>query len=152
MKYIKLLLIFSVLAGSFSCESITELDSDEPVEVSTIEYSLYETGCWWINTEPNKVITINSDKELEQHIACSDNFEYPAVDFSKQTLLLTSGVAYNGVAEINSTFFQVRSEKYTWKIAVRLNTAMVVQGWHTAILVPKTNKAIIVTEVQQAHY
>jgi fumarylacetoacetate (FAA) hydrolase family protein len=153
---IKILTITAIvmMAGSFySCENNGENIFAEPIEIPVTEYSLSETNCWWTNTEPNKVIVINSNKELEKHVACLDDFEYHDVDFSRQTLLLTSGTSYNGVIEISSTFLQIGSEKYTWKIIVRLNIAMIVQGWQTAILVPKlTNKAIIVTEVQQTHF
>jgi hypothetical protein len=152
---LKITAIVMMMAGGFSsCGEREENIFSEPIEIPVTEYSLYETGCWWINTEPDKVIVINSDKDLEKYIACTDNScSYPVIDFSKQTLLLTNGIAYNGVGKISNTFLQVGSEKYTWKISVRLGDTMVVQEWYTAILVPKlTNKVIIVTEVQQTHF
>jgi hypothetical protein len=146
--------IVMMVAGIFSsCGEKGENIFSEPIEIPVTEYSLYETGCWWINTEPDKVIVINSDRELEKYIACSDDVKYPVVDFSKQTLLFACGGTTSGVGKINSTFLQVGSERYTWKITVHLGITTVAEGWHTAILVPKlTNKAIIETEVQQGHF
>ena len=152
MKILKITAIALLMTGSFS-SCLTKADSEyyEPIEIPVMEYSLQETGCWWTNKKHEKVFLINSNEEFKKYIECTDNAcIYPSIDFSKHTLLLTNGVAYNGVAEINSIFLKVGSNKYTWNVTIRLNAAQVIEKWSTAILVTKlTNKATIVKYVQQ---
>ena len=150
---LKIVAIMLMLAGSFaSCGNKTNSEYFEPMEIPIMEYSLDGTGCCWTNSEHGKVIVINSSKELEKYIECTDDVDYPFIDFSRFTLLLINEVAYNGVAKVSSTFFKVGDNKYSWKITVRLITAQVAERWHTAILVPKlTNKEIIVIDIQQSH-
>ena len=146
--------IVLIFAGSFSsCTEKSENDFSEPIEIPITEYSLYETGCWLTNLKiDDKVIIINSKKELEKLITCTD-VDYPDIDFSKHTLLFTRGASTTGVAEVNSIFLQVGSKKYIWKVTVRLNMTQVAQGWYAIILAPKlTNNATIVSEIQQLHF
>jgi len=44
-------------------------------------------------------------------------------------------------------------EKYIWKVKVHLDMTLVALGWYEIILAPKlTNKAKIVSDVQQLHF
>jgi len=141
------------LAGSlFSCgkrgvNNNSEIEESEndftvPIEIPFTEYSLDGTGCRWAKSTPDKVFIINNSKELKNHIICEE-FNYPTIDFSKYTLLLVSWGSGHG--EVNSTFFQDGSKKYTWKVSILENSiAQVYFYWHYAILVPKlSNNAFI---------
>jgi hypothetical protein len=68
-----------------------------PKEISFTEYSLEETPCQWTSLEPNKVIIINSNEELESYIACTEG-SFSEIDFSENSLLL---VLVNDVAGCN---------------------------------------------------
>ncbi|MDH6356386.1 hypothetical protein [Parabacteroides sp. PF5-9] len=71
-------------------------EPEKGVDVPFAEYALEGTSCQWVNLD-FKVLTcglydllvINSDEVLETYIEGTD---YPAIDFSKQTLLLAYGV------------------------------------------------------------
>ncbi len=77
-----------MLAGGFSsCAEREGNNFSELVEIPFTEYSLNGTGCWWKNTEPDKIIVINSNKELEKYVVCEDG-SCPEIDFSKYSLLL----------------------------------------------------------------
>ena len=128
----------------FTVSGCGKQNSSEPIEIPLTVYSLYGTGCRWVESDPDKVIIINNSKEFKKYITCED-VVYPEIDFRKQTLLLINSVSYRGPCEVNSTFFQVGSKKYTWKVSVRIiSAATVVSYWHEAILVPKlSNNATI---------
>ena len=150
VDYLKVATImFMMIVSLTSCK---EKESIEPCEIPITEYSLYETGCWWINFESDKIIVINSNQELEKHIACSDGFKYPSIDFSKNTLLFVSGSTSSGVSEVNASCFYDGAKKYILNVTVCLNTAMVAQGWQIGFLTPKIDSEKIVTlDVQHTY-
>ena len=151
LKYIALLI---VLAGSVSCSMKGDNEMfNDPKEILFAEYFLNETGCWWTNFESGKVIIINNNNELEKHIACSDSSNgYPAIDFSKQTLLLVSGGATNGVSKIDTKFTQTAINKYVLRVIIHENITTVPQGWNISILTSKIgNKGNVTLNVEQTY-
>jgi len=89
LKLAALLLIIAELASS--CNPPPPEPDSYPIDISFTEYSLLDTHCQWQNLPyDEKVIIINSNEELEKYISCTED-SYPAIDFSKHTLLLISG-------------------------------------------------------------
>ena len=131
------------LNGLYNTVEVTAMN--EIIEIPITEYSLVGTDCWRINTEPDKIIVINSNNELEKYMTCSESSNYPAIDFSKYTLLLANGGSTNGIREINTTFLQYTKSKYALNVIVRLDVTMVAQGWNVSILVPKIAPITIIT-------
>ena len=139
-------LLFAVVSCNASKEP-SVFDDDEATNVSFSEFSLSENCQWidivkstenaiqWMNS--GKMIIINSNEELKKYIECLDN-NYPDIDFSKYTLLLTSGVTPNLVyrANINS-FAELSANKYRLNIEVLMTDATMIGSWTTAILVKK---------------
>jgi hypothetical protein len=101
-----------------------------------------ETQCQWINLAyDSKIILINSNEELEKHITCTDNNNFPAIDFSEHTLLLVSGKTNNGICEINAIDLQqLSADKYELNIEITLNDATDIEEWATAFIVKKLNE------------
>ena len=123
--------------------SVTLNGNYNTVEVKTMselipftEYSLYETGCWWTNYEQNKVIIINSEEELDKHIACSGSDTYPEIDFSKHTLLFASGSTSYGVSNVSGKVYYI-SGKYVLNVEVLLNDTTAISNWKIALLIDK---------------
>jgi hypothetical protein len=136
----KMAVILLVLAGGFgSCGEKGEDNFSEPIEISFTEYSLVGTSGQWKNLESGKVIVINSNEELKKHFDCT-NLDCPEIDFLKNTLLLASGGATNGIDRINACFMQSATSKYMLNMEVFLNDAMVAQSWHFALITEKIDK------------
>ena len=129
LKFTTLLLI---LAGFFSsC-------AKEETGIPFTEYSLPETGCWWVNFKSGKVTIVNSNKELERYINCSNDGKYPAIDFSKHTLLLAKGVTPVGVGYcIAKSLQQLSAGKYVLNIEVKLGDSHAPDIWHIALITSK---------------
>ena len=147
---LKLTAILLISAGSFS--SCSKKGDSEPMEIPFKEYSLAGTGCWWINIEPDEVIVINNNKELEKYIACSDDVDYPIVNFSKHTLLLTGGItSCCGVWNIDSFFSKNRKKEYTLKVTIHLTITAFAEPWTIAVFTSKisddTNIVLNVEEI-----
>jgi hypothetical protein len=141
-----------ILAGGLvSCEKNEGKNEEEPREIPFTEYSLSETDCRWVNTTSDKVIIINSNEELKKHIECEDD-NYPAINFSKQTLLLASGATTHNVIGVNSHLKQYSKNSYELYVEVTLGTATVAQGWYISILTEKINeRSILKTNVKTNH-
>ena len=96
---------------------------------------------------PYKVLIINSNKELEKHSKCEGEDKYPAIDFSKHTLLFVRGSGTFLPLELAfdvTTFKKVSARKYILSVKVWSNT------WRTSFIVPKlSNNAIIELEIHQ---
>jgi hypothetical protein len=158
-KILKIAVIMLILAGgSFSCGEENDVqqndivgaweDENELGEIPFTEYSLSETSCIWTNLALNKIIIVNSDTKLEKYIICTGE-NYPAIDFSKNTLLLASGGTSYGVEKTQSTLVKNSTEKYTLKVVVHLNDAPVIERWRISILSPKiSSKSTIDLDVQ----
>lgn len=142
-----------LMAGvAASCEEKI-VDTSKPIEIPVTEYSLYETDCWWTNYEPNNVIVISSNEDLEKCIACSDDNTYPAIDFSKYTLLLAQGYATNGVGFTEATLSWDAPNAYILKVTVHVGMTAVAPGWIGAYLTSKLpQEAEVLLEYKQTYY
>jgi hypothetical protein len=110
----------------------------KPKEVSFTEYSLAGTSCQWVNLEyDNSVIVISSKSELENYISCAEK-DFPAVDFSKYTLLLAHGLATSSVVSVNcNRLQQLSGHSYTMSVDIVLGNATVISRWQVPVIVDK---------------
>jgi hypothetical protein len=127
--------ILLILAGGMiACGK--EKEEEKTIEIPFTEYSLVGTSCQWTNLGyDGKVITINSNAELEKYITCTDG-TFPEIDFSKNTLLLASGKATSGIGKITPSFYRNSDNKYTLNISILIGIAAIVQNWSISIVAP----------------
>ena len=137
LKLAVFLLIFSGVASSCNPEP----DKEYPQNISFTEYSLPETSCHWMNLPyDDKVLMINNNEELEKYISCAKG-SYPAIDFSKNTLLLVSGKTTSGIIKVNpKDLQQLSTDKYKLNIEIDLFDNTNINYWNTALFVNKMNK------------
>jgi hypothetical protein len=116
-----------------------------PVEIHFEDYSLAGTSCQWTNLgNNNKITVINSNEELNQYIACTDN-GYPEIDFSKYSLLLAHGSASSTVVSANCNSLQQFSEQsYKMNVDLTLGNATVISYWQVSIIVNKLSEGCII--------
>jgi len=118
--------------------------------VTTTKYSLYETGLWWKDIPFDKVTIINNEEELRSHLAGEGI--YPAIDFSKHSLLLAKGGTTFGVQDVDVKLFEYKTDIFSLDVTLFLTLAALPQGWQSATLAPKIpNDAIITMNVKQTH-
>jgi hypothetical protein len=143
---LKLMALFIVACVSLSCDSSKDISEDgeftEPVEISFTEYSLVGTLCQWTNLAyDGKIIIINSNKELEKYVECS-NSSYPAIDFSKYTLLLVGGGVAGGIGTLSKKVL-LSSNKLILEIEIIFNDAAIAgENWILALLTEKIDTDI----------
>jgi hypothetical protein len=65
---------------------------------------------------------------------------YPEIDFSKHTLLLTNGQTYKGIDKISKQLLQLSNNEYRLDIKILLNDADYSPPWIVALIVNKLNK------------
>lgn len=118
-----------LLGGSF-----TACESDSPLPF--IEYSLDKPQYWDINyRDYGNIILVNSEEDLKKHFLGA---EYPPIDFSKQSLLLVSGTANNGIEKQTITNIkQISNNKFKLNVELFLNLTNVMQPWVIAALTSK---------------
>ena len=111
-----------------------------PKDIAFTEYFPYETTCRWIDMydweRNDTLIIINSCEELEKYITCSSG-SYPVIDFSKNTLLLASGITPLGITEISNRLLQLSANKYKLEIEIELSKADIFQRWKSALIINK---------------
>ena len=117
-----------------------------PIDVPFTEYTLSET-CQWKNLDyDEKVIIINSDRELGIYTACEGG-NYPEIDFEKQTLLLASGSASRGVEKITVNHLQQLSEN-DYKLSIELllcdSDTTAAEKWILALITEKISSESMV--------
>jgi len=137
---LKIAVVLLLLAGTLaSCEEKEKY----PTEISFTEYSLTGTSCQWTNLNyddrDGNVKVINSNKELENFIACSDG-EFPKIDFSTYTLLLVSGTTYQNIETMNLSLEQHSANKYQLNVEIRLGEGDMMDTWTLALLVKKIGR------------
>jgi len=121
-----------------------------PIDVPFMEYTLPET-CQWKNLDyDEKVIIINNDRELGNYLACEGG-NYPEIDFEKQTLLLASGNASNGIEKITVNHLrQLAENDYELNIELLLCDTIAAEKWTMALITEKISEEstveLIVTE------
>jgi len=138
LKFTAFLLLLTSIASSCNPECPPDCPDEYPKEISFTEYSLQGTTCQWQNLPyDEKVIMINSSEELKKYITCTED-AYPAVDFSKHTLLLLSGKNNHSICEITAKKIQqFSSDKYELNIEITLNDAVGIEEWAAAFIVKK---------------
>ena len=104
-----------ILAVSVACKKKEQY----PIEIPFTEYSLTES-CQWTNFICDKIIIINSSKELENYVICAEE-NYPEIDFSKYTLLIANGHTPNGILEVSNRLLQLSANKYKLDIEIQLD-------------------------------
>lgn len=126
-------------------------DEIESVNVPFTEYSLNETSCRWGNLDvgqstfpyTSKLIIINSNEELEKYVNCAIGNNYPAIDYSQNTLLLSYGVIGHWT-QVDSIFLQQYSTEYVLNVNLLAGIASVITEWQSAIVVGKLAKESII--------
>ena len=179
-QYLFLLTLFIAALCCLSCEKTpipetpevpadtTEIPMDTteiiipeiyPKEITFTEYSLKGTSYKWavnhganddydVSPYTGKLIAINNDEELKNYIT-GDN--YPAIDFSKHTLLLAYGRTPQLIMDIISKRLQQVSENsYTLNIYIIMFGARMGEAWTCAFLIPKiVDEATVTLDVLQ---
>ena len=151
---LKTFAFFLILTGLFSSCKDPELKINYPIDIPFTEYSLTNTSCRWINLPyDEQVIIINSNEELEEYLYCMLHYDYaiyPAIDFSKYTLLLACGVENNMFVPDYKSFQQISEKTYQLKVNLLSCEETVVTPWQVPILVNKivdlTSAEIILTK------
>ena len=78
----------------------------------------------------NIVVIINSNEDLEKHIECNGNNDYPAIDFSTHTLLFAHGIASSLViVSICSNLQQLSKQNYQMNVDLSLGYATVITNY-----------------------
>ena len=143
LKYFGAILAYDKIVTEYLFTKINEESEDTtqyPTDISFWEYSLIETSCKWTNLNyDDKMFIINRNEELESYISCSDG-NFPAIDFSKYTLLLASGTTPNGIVKTSNRLLQLSANKYELDVEILLNEAFVMQPWIMALIVNKLNQ------------
>jgi len=135
---LKLTALLLILAGVAATCNKPPLDYS--VNIPFTEYSLDGTQCQWANLAyDGKVIIINSNEELEKYITCASK-NYPEIDFSKNTLLLTSGKTANNFLRISKNLQKVSSDEYELNIEITPTTTTVDREWSMALMTEKLNE------------
>ncbi|MCL1937806.1 MAG: hypothetical protein FWF52_05375 [Candidatus Azobacteroides sp.] len=149
-----LCLVVVTLFATVGCDkSETPPVESYPREMPFIEYSLAETSCqWqWTNFGYNKVIIINSDKELQDYIICTDD-NYSKIDFSEHSLLLAMAHSTSGIRYINIDFLKETANEYTLNVLIHADMTALALGRLISIITPKIdNGATILLSVQQTN-
>ncbi|MDH6356388.1 hypothetical protein [Parabacteroides sp. PF5-9] len=112
-----------------------EKEPEKGVDVPFAEYSLEGTSCQWVNLDfQYDFLVINSDEVLETYIEGTD---YPAIDFSKQTLLLAYGFEGSGSYLDSVSLQQVSEQNYLMTVNLQMTIASVFTEWEVAIVIDK---------------
>ena len=119
-------------------------DTEKPIEIPSVVYSLNEISCKWNLGNPTvnpELIIINSNEELENHITCTDGDDYSAIDFTKQMLLLVYGqeAHYDRLAAVYLHRF---STGYLLNVDFIPSPSPAVRQWNSAIVVDKLDEEI----------
>jgi hypothetical protein len=125
----------SAILAFFDLE-LTTLNANSK-EVSFAAYSL-TSACKWIKSNTNyEVIIINSNKELNPYITCTDG-DYPAIDFSKYTLILAQGLGGSRIVSVSCNRLQQFAEHhYKMDVDLSLGISTVESPWQIPIIVDK---------------
>lgn len=114
----------------------------EPTDITYKEYTLYGSSCDWnLPDDYNNVIVVDSDEELARYIASESGENYPAVDFSKYTMIIAHGYSLNGISNKQIESFQrVSATEIALNIAIYQDMTDVVEPWTIALLVDKWDR------------
>jgi len=142
---------------SWSCQTKKNESFDEPKEVSVTEYSLcLELGpgtCFWnqIKEEKTELVIMNSIEEMENYFTHCESCApcpSPAIDFSKNTLILVQGWAPSNLFYTNPEDYpnlplpklqQISPKNYILDIEMRTSENNSNRQWERAFIVNKLN-------------
>ncbi|MDR2653648.1 MAG: hypothetical protein LBC68_15325 [Prevotellaceae bacterium] len=146
IKTLNLAAIMLMLAGVVSSCGKEENETEKQIDFT--EFAINESNCGWQNLNyDNKVIIINSMQDLGNYVNCRDG-DLTEVDFSKNTLLLVSGINAGGVADVDATLLTkvAGKDEYVLDIIVYKNDAAIAgENWQLAVLTPKISDAATVS-------
>ena len=106
-------------------------------DIPFTDYILNST-CQWTNLNYDSivVIPINSKSEMEKYITCSEG-DFTGIDFSRQTLLLASGVTQTyGIGKFFKRLLLLEG-KYILDVGIMLNGTPSQSKWIIAIVTDK---------------
>jgi hypothetical protein len=131
-----------LLAGMVSSCGKEENETEKQIEFA--EFAINESNCGWKNLNyDSKVIIINNIQDLGNYLNCTES-GLPEIDFSKNTLLLASGVNVGGIADVYATLLTKRAGKdeYVLDLIVYKNETDVNNtNWQIAVCTPKISDA-----------
>ena len=85
----------------------------------------------------SRVVIINSSEELRKYIECADSI-YPAIDFSKHSLLLAFGGTPSVVHDLRIGSFQQLSEnKYKLDVELSMTVLSAIDRWFIGLVTHK---------------
>ena len=88
----------------------------------------------------NRVVIINSSEELRKYIECA-NGNYPAIDFSKYSLLLAFGTTTTVVHDLRiGSFQQLSTNKYKLAVERCMTGALAPDIWFIALVTSKLSE------------
>ena len=132
----------------------TEIINEYPIEIPFTECLISGSCFGWNKENPDdgRVILINSNEEMRNHIACNTNSSYPQIDFSKHSLLLASGVVTKAISGgISKKLVQYTDNQYVLNLEVTLNqvTVQINQEpfelpWYIALITNKLSEEMTV--------
>lgn len=141
------MLACTLCAGFVGCNEPDEIHEPERqgVNVPFTRYSLKEEtpdeeiSARWVNLDYDKVnyesklLVINSDEELKQYVEGN----YPAIDFSKKTLVLAYGIDSGVFVADGHKFQQVAEGDYEMTANLTATLTLSMNEWQAAIIVEK---------------
>jgi len=149
----------ALIVEKVSEEGTVELKFTEyPIEIPFTEYFVHWGGisdfqCWKNLNHPynpdfvffvRKISIINDNKDLANYLICPE--DYPAIDFSRHTLVLVSYISTNTISGIRDiVFLKIGTNQYTMKAAIRQAITDSSDDWCIAILTPKLEDGASVT-------
>ena len=135
-------IFFLLISISTACDKSNDEPFDEPIDAPFTEYSLEGTSCRWTNFNGShynsELIMINNDKELRKYItSITSDYDYPAIDFSKHTLLLARGVEGHNVSVRNVDLQQSSTRSYAMTVNLQGSLVSVITYWQAPILISR---------------
>lgn len=120
--------------------------TEEYTNVPYMEYSLWGTQCeWQLPDYNNSIIVVDSDEELARYITSESGGKYPAVDFTKYTMIIAGGGTPQGISDvIIDSFQQITEAEYNLNIRVLMTMTDAPELWAKALLVDKWDKLCMV--------
>ena len=130
-NYAAVLILLAALAAG--------CNKDEYSVVHFAEYSLEGTSCTWTIPYPfyeeRKPVIINSHELLLKFLRITGNIPYPAIDFTKNSIVLLSGDSYYRVSPKRLRRFS--NGKYELNFEIRQNEILDWKGWIIALITDK---------------
>ena len=121
-----------------------------PADIAMEQFSIAGSGYVWNLFECNgevdctntKLFVVNSCEEMKRYLSEmemeeSASDDCPDIDFTKQTLLLASGIATSGLSGIAGKLQQLSPAEYRLDVALTLNRATIVEPWVIAFITDK---------------